>query len=54
MPVLSYTLSQRTREIGIRIALSATGGAVVRLIVSQSARMTGLGAVVSAASLSAC
>ena len=44
--VLSYTLSQRTREIGIRMALGATGAAVVRLIVSQSARMAGLGALV--------
>jgi len=41
--VLTYTLSQRTKEIGIRMALGATAGAVVRLVMRQSARLTGLG-----------
>ena len=47
--VLTYTLSQRTREIGIRIALGATRGAVVRMVMRQSTRMAGLGAVIGAA-----
>ena len=44
--VLTYTLNQRTREIGIRIALGATSRAVVRLVMTQSGRLAGLGAVI--------
>jgi predicted permease len=47
--VLTYTLSQRTKEIGIRMALGATAGRVIRLIVQQSSRMAGLGAVIGGA-----
>jgi len=44
--VLSYTLSQRTREIGIRMALGATAGTVVSLVMRQSVRLAGVGAIV--------
>jgi putative ABC transport system permease protein len=53
--VVSYGLSQRTREIGIRMALGATATAVVRLVMIQSARMVaagaGMGLVISLAVL---
>ena len=47
--VLTYTLSQRTKEIGIRMALGATAGRVIRLVIHQSARMAGIGAIIGAA-----
>ena len=47
--VLTYTLGQRTKEIGIRMALGATAGRVIRLVIQQSARMAGVGAVIGGA-----
>ena len=43
--VLAYMLTQRTREIGIRIALGATGRAVIDLVVRQCLRLAGVGAI---------
>ena len=40
---ISYTVSQRTREIGIRIALGATSPGIRRLVVSDGLRLVAAG-----------
>ncbi len=43
--VLAYSVQQRTRELGVRIALGATPGSVLRLVLSGAGRIVALGTV---------
>lgn len=47
--VISYVVGQRTREIGVRVALGASEGAVRGMIVKQSMAVTALGTVLGLA-----
>jgi len=47
--VMAYSVSQRTQELGIRRALGAEGGDIVRLVLRQGALLAGLGAVIGLA-----
>lgn len=47
--VISYVVSQRTREIGVRIALGASGSAVRGMVVRQGLTLASLGVAIGVA-----
>jgi predicted permease len=44
--IMSYTVARRRNEIGVRIALGATQGRVMRMVMSEVGRIVGLGVAI--------
>jgi ABC-type antimicrobial peptide transport system permease subunit len=47
--VMSFAVTARTREIGIRVALGAEGGGIQRLVIGEGVKLGVVGAVIGLA-----
>lgn len=47
--IVSYAVAQRTRELGIRLALGATGAGVISLVLREGIKLAGAGIAVGMA-----
>ncbi len=47
--VMSYTVARRSNEIGIRLAMGASGGDVLKMVIAEAGWMVGIGVAVGVA-----
>jgi len=46
--VIAYTVSQRTHELGVRVALGATGDRIARMVIGEGLALTAVGIAIGA------